>query len=344
MNSSQWRTHRRLPGWALALVTVAGCATDSPAPRAVYSASAVAAARSRFAPAAEPKAALSPASDTACLTDRPPPTVPVARSTFGEQPSAWLAGDPASRPASAPVVTVERGPLPDLRATIARDLREAPSLLWHDTKKVYGDPWNLVFLVGAGGASLALRPEVDDDIDDHYVGHDTFSNDWNDAFGAAGNPATHFALAGLWYLAGQQAQDAKTYEVGKRMFSALAITGVSTMFFKVAACTDSPNGESLAWPSGHVSSTMAMATVLNDAYGPLVGAPMFALTALVGVSRIDDQEHSFSDVVFGAALGWVVAHSVMKEHRLEVFGGEIVPYVDPQSGQAGIAWLKTLGN
>ena len=88
---------------------------------------------------------------------------------------------------------------------------------------------------------------------------------------------------------------------------------------------------------------MAMATVLNAAYGPLVGVPMFGLTALVGIERLDDGEHYLSDVVFGAVLGWVVAETIMKEHRPEIFGGEIVPYVDPVNGGAGVGWLKSLG-
>jgi hypothetical protein len=222
-------------------------------------------------------------------------------------------------------------------------LLEAPEVLWHDTKKVFGDPLNLVFLLGAGGVSAAMRPEVDDDIEDHYDRHHTFRGDWPDTFATLGNQAVHFGFAGLWYLIGQQAQDAKTYEVGKRSFSALGITGITTLLLKAAACTDAPNGEPWAWPSGHVSSTMALATVLNRAYGPLVGVPMFGLTGLVAVERMDDGEHHFSDVIFGAALGWVVAETVMKEHRPEIFGGQIAPYADPVNGNAGVAWIKTLG-
>ena len=36
-----------------------------------------------------------------------------------------------------------------------------------------------------------------------------------EAFGFLGNPATHFGLAGVWYLLGQQKQDEKTFEVGR---------------------------------------------------------------------------------------------------------------------------------
>lgn len=239
---------------------------------------------------------------------------------------------------------IKRGPLPGFYETLKRDVKEMPGLLWSDTKAVYTNPGNLLFLLGAGGVSAALRPEVDDDFEDHFDRHDMFTGDWNDTFGALGNPATHFAAAGVFYLLGQQMQHDKTYEVGKRMISALTITGVSTMTLKVAANTRAPNGENLGWPSGHVSSTMAMATVLNDAYGPFVGVPMFGLTALVGAERMDDGEHHFSDVVFGAALGWVVAETVMKEHQPEIFGGQVTPYFDPYSGNTGLAWVKTLGN
>lgn len=269
------------------------------------------------------------------------------------QPQFRLAADvddPDASPASLPAAEADfgetaicRGPLPSFCSTLKRDLKEAPGLLWHDTKKVFGNPYNLAFLLGAGGVSVALRPEVDDDIEDYYDRQHSFKEDWRDAFGAVGNPITHFALAGGWYLVGQQLQEVKTYEVGKRLFSALIINGVTTSTLKLAACTESPNGEDWAWPSGHVSSSMVFATVMNHAYGPVVGLPLFGLTGLVAVERLDSREHHFSDVVFGAALGWVVAETVMKEHRPEIFGGELVPYADPGRAAAGVCWIKTLG-
>lgn len=254
---------------------------------------------------------------------------------------------PATQPAEGDSTSsehVERGPLPGFVDTVKRDLREMPRMLWHDTKAAFGDPWNLVLLGVAGGGSIALRTtNADYHVDEYYRERHTFDGDWPDTFATLGNPGLHFALAGAWYLAGQQFQDDKTYEVGRKLFSALTITGTATMFLKVAAWDDSPNGEWGAWPSGHVSSTMAMATVLNGAYGPLVGVPMFGLTALVGIERMDDREHWLSDVVFGAVLGWVVGETVFKEHRPEILGGEIVPYVDPVRGGAGVAWVKPLG-
>ncbi|HOB76059.1 MAG TPA: phosphatase PAP2 family protein [Phycisphaerae bacterium] len=271
-----------------------------------------------------------------------PETAPASEAAVLETREAVSESSPATGETAC---EIQRGPLPGFFETIVRDLKEAPETLWHDTKATYGNPWNLAFLIGAGGASLAVRyGGADDCIEDHYDKHHTFGQSERDTFDALTNPATAFAVAGALYVAGQAMQEVKTYEVGKRAFSALIITDLSTLLLKLAACTESPNGTNLGWPSGHVSSSMALATVLNDAYGPVVGVPMFAITALSGIERLDSREHHFSDVIFGAALGWVVGQTVMNEHRPEVFGGELVPYLDPHRAVAGVAWIKCLGN
>jgi membrane-associated phospholipid phosphatase len=255
--------------------------------------------------------------------------------------------DPAAPglvPAEPQPIPVERGPLPGFRETVLRDLTEMPGDLWHDTKKVYGNLGNMLFLVGAGGASIAIRTSgADDSLEDHYRRKNTMSQGWRDTFDVVGSPGLHFALAGVWYLAGQQLQDDKTYEVARAMGSVLIINGVSTLGLKLAASTRGPNRHRFAWPSGHTSSSFAMATVLHNAYGPWVGIPSYGVSTLVALQRMDAREHHLSDVVFGAALGWVVAETVMKDRQPLIFGGQIVPYVDPENGGAGVAWVKPLG-
>jgi len=261
---------------------------------------------------------------------------------FGDEgPSEDSTSEPAFY-TEATQSRTDRGPLPGFWDTMRRDLKRLPRSLWDDTKAVYTDPGNLVILGVAGASSLAVRCSgVDGKIDDSHGRHDTFQDEWSDAIGALGNPGTHFAMAGLWYLLGQQTQDDKTYEVGRTLFNALAINGVSTMLLKVAANTESPNGENLAWPSGHTSSSFTVAEVLNVSYGPWVGVPSYALATLAAFGRIDDREHDFSDVLFGAALGIVVGHTVADGHRPEIFGGEITAYVSPNSEAAGIAWVTS---
>jgi membrane-associated phospholipid phosphatase len=258
----------------------------------------------------------------------------------GAEGSADAAGQHQAGSAHPAASQPDRGPLPGFKDTVWRDVKRIHLDLWKDTKRVYWNPTNVVILLAAGGVSAALRPEVDDDIEDFYDQHHTMSDGWRQTFGFLGNPAFHFALAGAWYLAGQQAQSTKTYEVGKTLFSALIINGVSTMALKLAACTDSPNGEPLAWPSGHTSSAFTVAAVMHQAYGPLAGIPLYGVSAMVALSRLDDREHSLSDCVFGAALGLVIGHTVASGHRPQIFGGDLIPYADPTTGSGGIAWFK----
>ncbi len=276
---------------------------------------------------------------TAWSEQEPPPAAVPTGILAADAPAASTSEPSAEEgPATQPAAT--RGPLPGFGETVKRDVKRMPAELWRDTKRVYTSVPNLVILGLAGAASIATAPEVDDKIEDHYDEHHTFSKGWRDTFGALGNPGIHFAVAGAMYLAGQQLPSDKTYEVGRTAFSALIINDLSTVFLKICAWNRSPNGELWAWPSGHVSSTAALAAVLDHSYGPLVGVPMYGLTTLVAIERLDDREHFFSDVIFGGVMGWVIGHSVATGRSPEIFGGEIMPYADPTTGSAGVAWLK----
>jgi hypothetical protein len=246
---------------------------------------------------------------------------------------------------------LRRRPLASFWETVTRDLKYMPADVWRDTKRVYTKPLNLVILGTAYGGSLALQEAGPDDTVEHhfrrerpfgrYEIHRHFSSGWRDGFGAAGNPGTHFALAGLWYLAGQQSMDDKTYEVGKTLFSALAINGITVLLGQAATADRSPNGERGTFPSGHTSSTFVVASVLDEAYGPAVGIPLYLLGGLVAHERLEDGEHYLSDVVMGAVLGTVIGHSVAQGRDPEFFGWKIIPYASPQGG-TGVALMKEL--
>jgi hypothetical protein len=253
--------------------------------------------------------------------------------------TAGAEAESSDRPLAERPARVRREPLADLSDTIARDIRAMPEDLWEDTRRVFGSAPNVIILGLTYGGALALQETgPDDSIEDALRGKDIFSDDWNEAFGFLGNPATHFGLAGVWYLLGQQKQDEKTFEVGRTLFSALIINGLTTMAGKLATYDRAPNGQYFAFPSGHTSSMFTVASVMHEAYGPLAGAPLYALGVLVSVERLDDGEHYFSDVIMGGVLGLVIGHSIASGHELELFGGRIVPYADPYQQATGIAW------
>lgn len=233
----------------------------------------------------------------------------------------------------------QRRPLPGFWETVERDLQNLPNDLWDDTKAVYGKAPNLIILGLTYGGSLAIQTTGPDDTIEDSLNHKTvFKEDVSDTFGALGNPAIHFGAAGVWYLIGQQRQDDKTYQVGRTLFSALTVNGLSTVAGKLASWDNSPNGEYFAFPSGHTSSTFTVASVMHQAYGPLAGVPLYGLGVLVAVERLDSGEHYFSDVVMGGVMGLVIGHGIASEHDLEIFGGRIVPFADPYQGATGVAW------
>lgn len=70
----------------------------------------------------------------------------------------------------------------------------------------------------------------------------------------------------------------------------------------------------ISFPSGHTAGAFALASALSTYYHDklwvsLVSYPLAAVTAC---SRIYDNRHWLSDVVFGAAVGYFIGHTVAK--------------------------------
>lgn len=237
---------------------------------------------------------------------------------------------------------LHRSPMPTLWENMKRDVKTMPGDLWHDTKQVYGNPVNVGILAAAYGGSLAVQETgPDDTVERHFKpGHHAFPKGWRNTFNAVGNPGTHFAVAGAWYLLGEQLQDDKTYNVSKTLASALIINGVTTMIGQTASWDRDPSGRWGTFPSGHTSSSFCIAAVMDRSYGHLVGVPMYGLATMVAMERVDDRDHYFSDVLMGAVLGTVVGNAVASGRDPDLFGWKILPWASPEGG-SGIALYKS---
>lgn len=215
---------------------------------------------------------------------------------------------------------------------------------WRGFKTSFWDLENALVLTATMGASITIRESgVDDTIRDRVDHHQHLGNDVDEAIQLLGNPGTHFAATGVLWLTSALTRDLKQHEVAQTLTQALAVNGVSTMLLKVAANTYGPDGEGLAWPSGHTSSAFTVAAVVNEYYGPLAGIPSLALAGLVGYQRIDSRAHDFSDVVFGGMMGYVIGTSIARDQKAELpelFGMTVIPYVDPATGASGLALYK----
>ena len=95
----------------------------------------------------------------------------------------------------------------------------------------------------------------------------------------------------------------------KLEFSTLAMitNGVITELMKRSFGRVRPNGGCCkSFPSGHTSHSFTVATIANELYGNEIGLAAYSLAALVATSRIHDNKHYLSDVIFGAALGTAI--------------------------------------
>ena len=100
----------------------------------------------------------------------------------------------------------------------------------------------------------------------------------------------------------------------KLEFSTLAMitNGVITELMKRSFGRVRPNGGCCkSFPSGHTSHSFTVATIANELYGNEVGLVAYCLAALVATSRIHDNKHYLSDVIFGAGLGTAVGLSLI---------------------------------
>ncbi|MFP4055005.1 MAG: hypothetical protein ACLFV7_14185, partial [Phycisphaerae bacterium] len=172
----------------------------------------------------------------------------------------------------------------DILHSLGRDAKEFLPMMWDDTKVTFTKPMSLILLGASGAAGIALSGDCgNDQVAQHFLENGGQLNQfWDQVGDVGGNPGLHFALAGAAYFGSQAVGDTKTYEVSKSMLSALSINGLLTMGLKVAARTESPNGDEFGWPSGHTSSSFCFAGVMYEHYGPAVGLPLYAFAAFVG--------------------------------------------------------------
>ena len=215
-----------------------------------------------------------------------------------------------------------------------RDLADMPSALWKDTRHLLR-PRYLVIL-GMGAALAGGARTMDHDIADHFEDTDVLGG--GEDFGnVLGHPGLHLGIARGIYLYGRLSGNKAALERGLILCEGLIINDLATLALKAAFNRERPSGDNLSFPSGHVSSTFALAAMLDEMYGHRVGYPMYLLGGFVAFSRMSDEEHYLSDTVFAAFLGYAIGKAVFDRHRVEMFGFELQPYIEERTGAFGLS-------
>jgi hypothetical protein len=102
-----------------------------------------------------------------------------------------------------------------------------------------------------------------------------------------------------------------------------------------------PDGsDAKSFPSGHTATAFTGAEFVRMEYGWGWGICAYALATGVGVLRINNDKHWFSDVLTGAGIGIFSAHVgewlLEPTKRLFKMDVALLPQVDPFTGSAGL--------
>ncbi|EPP21635.1 phosphatase PAP2 family protein [Vibrio parahaemolyticus] len=90
-------------------------------------------------------------------------------------------------------------------------------------------------------------------------------------------------------------------------------TAAATHALKWAVDAERPDGSANnSFPSGHTSAAAQGAAFLQMRYGWEYGLPAYAVTAVVGYSRVQADKHYWRDVAAGAVIATGVQYAVTK--------------------------------
>ena len=201
------------------------------------------------------------------------------------------------------------------------DAKEPPTPAHTGIKALFGNlgedlqhlpSWQNLEIAGVGGAlALGVHP-FDQTFNSTTLSH----SDAFDAFFAAGkyigNTPEQVAFSIGTYAVGRWKDQPKVAHLGMDLLQAQIMSEILVEPLKFAVHRERPDGsDHQSFPSGHASVTFATATVIERHLGWRKAIVGYAIASYVAMSRIHDDRHYLSDVVFGAAVGTIAGRTVV---------------------------------
>jgi membrane-associated phospholipid phosphatase len=256
-------------------------------------------------------------------------------------------GEPLPEPIDPLGLTTPQFPLAEpSRLSYCNDFQNSPEWLTKDIRAL-GTWENGIFLgIAAGGAAI-LHNKVDDRVSHDIEQHGPHWGSFSDVLSHGGDTfAVHVPLLAGTYITSLCHQDDDLHEFALALFSSYKFTVLSTVALQYSTGTHHTRGgainsfEDSGFPSAPASTSFALAAVFEEKYGWKAGVPAYVLAGLIGWGGIDQHQHTVSDVVFGAALGYAIGKSIGASHYRPDAPYKLVPFVDSYSGTQGLAFER----
>lgn len=114
------------------------------------------------------------------------------------------------------------------------------------------------------------------------------------------------------YAVGRIFDQPKTAHLGMDLVQAQILAELLVQPLKFAVGRERPDGSNhQSFASGHAAVTFATATVIERHLGWRKSILAYAIASYVATSRLHDNRHYLSDVVFGAAVGSIAGRTVV---------------------------------
>ena len=224
---------------------------------------------------------------------------------FAQEPGPQPPQDPAQKPPAA-VAEGSKKPTRGFFSSFGHNLGDD---LKHLPRKN-----TLYFLAGGGALALLVHPS-DNKINRKLEGSGAAATFFKPGKYIGETPT--IVGAGLAaYLIGRGKGNARLQHLGMDELEASALSGIIVIGLKQAVRRDRPlradgtRAGGFSFPSGHATLTFAAATVLQQHLGYKAGIPTYLIASYVAMSRLHDNVHYMSDVVFGATTGIIIGRSV----------------------------------
>jgi membrane-associated phospholipid phosphatase len=199
--------------------------------------------------------------------------------------------------------------------------------VWHDFGAL-GSSSNL-WIAGMGGAAAFAAHPLDSTTNAHLRGVGDFFQDGK----ALGETGIQIGSSLGTYVIGRLTHYPRASHVGMDLVRTQILAETLTQGIKVAVQRQRPDGSNFAFPSGHTSITVATATVIQRHFGVVWSLPLYGTAAYVAASRLHDNRHWLSDVVFGMAVGTVAGRTVTRHSQSNY---ALMPAYTPGHGVAAL--------
>ena len=187
-------------------------------------------------------------------------------------------------------------------------------------------------ILGVGAAAALATHPADDYVERHIVGNTTAEDVFKLGKWVGSAEVEVGTAVGLWVIgryvvapAADQPRANKVSHLGLDLIRAQILSQALVQGIKYSVRRDRPTGECCAFPSGHAATAFALASVLERHLGYRASWPALAGATYVATSRLVDNRHFLSDVMFGAAVGMASGWTVVGRHGRDSYALQPVP-------------------